>query len=1103
MRLIYLSILSFILLSCGGGSTTTVEAKTTQTPATQAPIETNTSQTSDTNASATLPSEESNLSQPTDDTNETQTLNTIQGRAIDGELVGATVFLDLNLNGVVDSGEPSTLTDSNGSYTLSLTQEVVVHANYINQSALLIAQGGFDLRSKTTFEQQLIANIDGNGTVYITPISTLISHLVELNITLEAARSQVATSFDLPTELITQDPLELLAQGDSRLYIASLSIHQVAKLIRQDSLETNTSYSELALSYQNRSDINASPIETIINDSALDSLCSDDTVVTQIISELENYISQNFSEIDLNNYEESLVQNSIALESALATLELELRKCQTSDINLSRDNSQTLAYQIVATILASVNYTNTTTIQAISELEGIDSSLTRDRLVTILEESGEFEDVLALLTATQTTTNTNAATQEASNDDLVIKVVRNSDWNSGFCEEVSVINNANEAKIWSVELSVAGDIYTLWNANYSYDSATQILSASGVAFNRSVSANSSVSFGYCANKTSNSSSTTTNSSSTSNYSSDNLKVTQNIQSEWNSGYCSDVTITNTSSQDIMWQVEFETAGTITDLWNATYTQDAQTLIVQAVGVEYNRVVQANSSVTIGYCASKSSTDTLPTSTPTQVPTTTPTEVATQTPTATPTETPTQTPTATPTDTPTEVPTQTPTSTPTTQPTPIEASSYQDALDLSMSFYEAQRASGPFERVTWREPIADGDGSDVGVNLNGGWFDAGDHVKFNLPMSYSATMLNWSMIDNPSSYKDIEYAKDQVRYALDYLLRSYDYGTADDPSDDKLYYQVGDGNADHSFWGPPQDVTMERPTSTCSGSEGGCAAVSGSMVAAFASGYLLFKDDNATFANTLLLQAKELYAFAKAYPSDNDYGDAAPFYQLFDDNKDQLAWGAIWLYKATLDSSYLEDAKSYIANKSPTGWVHSWDNVTTGVYLLLAQITDESSYHSAMAQSIEYWINSVAASDGGLRVINEWGSLRYASTEAFIAAKYASIISDASQKSEYLSFATSQIDYILGDNPLNFSYQIGFATSYPLNPHHRAAHDSPTHSIDSPVTNSHTLTGALVGGPRSADDYDYQDDRSDYVRNEVATDYNAGFSAALAQLIATP
>jgi endoglucanase len=52
-----------------------------------------------------------------------------------------------------------------------------------------------------------------------------------------------------------------------------------------------------------------------------------------------------------------------------------------------------------------------------------------------------------------------------------------------------------------------------------------------------------------------------------------------------------------------------------------------------------------------------------------------------------------------------------------------------------------------------------------------------------------------------------------------------------------------------------------------------------------------------------------------------------------------------------------------------------------------------------------------------------------------------------------------------------------------------------------LPNLHTLYGALVGGPDRPNDFSYADVRSDYIRNEVAIDYNAGFSGALAFLSA--
>jgi hypothetical protein len=89
--------------------------------------------------------------------------------------------------------------------------------------------------------------------------------------------------------------------------------------------------------------------------------------------------------------------------------------------------------------------------------------------------------------------------------------------------------------------------------------------------------------------------------------------------------------------------------------------------------------------------------------------------------------------------------------------------------------------------------------------------------------------------------------------------------------------------------------------------------------------------------------------------------------------------------------------------------------------------------------------------------------------------------------------------MLGNNPLQRSYVSGYGNNYPVNPHHRGAHGSTTNDINNPVTNLHVLYGALVGGPDQSDGY--ADDRLDYVKNEVATDYNAGFTSVVASLAA--
>jgi endoglucanase len=108
------------------------------------------------------------------------------------------------------------------------------------------------------------------------------------------------------------------------------------------------------------------------------------------------------------------------------------------------------------------------------------------------------------------------------------------------------------------------------------------------------------------------------------------------------------------------------------------------------------------------------------------------------------------------------------------------------------------------------------------------------------------------------------------------------------------------------------------------------------------------------------------------------------------------------------------------------------------------------------------------------------------------------VPDAKRKL-YYNWAKSQIDYALGNNEQKRSYVCGFGTNPPVKPHHRSMHGPYLDDNGrTPVNSRHVLYGALVGGP--SQDGSYTDDRLDAVRNEVATDYNAGFSSVLAQFV---
>ena len=98
-----------------------------------------------------------------------------------------------------------------------------------------------------------------------------------------------------------------------------------------------------------------------------------------------------------------------------------------------------------------------------------------------------------------------------------------------------------------------------------------------------------------------------------------------------------------------------------------------------------------------------------------------------------------------------------------------------------------------------------------------------------------------------------------------------------------------------------------------------------------------------------------------------------------DYKDELAWAAIWLYKATGETNYLNDARSlYNQCCSSKGWAFSWDSKREGVQLLMYMATNENSYKQVITEYMNDWKNgAVQHTPKGLAWRLEWGPLRYA------------------------------------------------------------------------------------------------------------------------------
>ncbi|OIT19036.1 endoglucanase 24 [Nicotiana attenuata] len=101
--------------------------------------------------------------------------------------------------------------------------------------------------------------------------------------------------------------------------------------------------------------------------------------------------------------------------------------------------------------------------------------------------------------------------------------------------------------------------------------------------------------------------------------------------------------------------------------------------------------------------------------------------------------------------------------------------YTDALTKSILFFEGQRSCylPQDQRMNWQGHSGLGDGWPVNTDLTGGYYDAGDNVKFNPPVAFTTTLLAWSVIKfgqyMPPS--ELRNALVTIRWSTDYLLKT--------------------------------------------------------------------------------------------------------------------------------------------------------------------------------------------------------------------------------------------------------------------------------------------------------------------------------------------
>ncbi|KAL6280578.1 hypothetical protein ACE6H2_017459 [Prunus campanulata] len=471
------------------------------------------------------------------------------------------------------------------------------------------------------------------------------------------------------------------------------------------------------------------------------------------------------------------------------------------------------------------------------------------------------------------------------------------------------------------------------------------------------------------------------------------------------------------------------------------------------------------------------------------------------------------------------------------PLALAGHDYGQALSKSILFFEAQRSGflPNNQRVTWRANSGLYDGKASGVDLVGGYYDAGDNVKFGLPMAFTVTMMSWSIIEygkQMAASGELGHAMEAVKWGTDYFIKAH-------PEPYVLYGEVGDGNTDHYCWQRPEDMTTDRRAYKISPSNPG-SDLAGETAAAMAAASIVFRRSNPAYASELLRHAHQLFDFADKYRGkyDSSISVAQKYYRSISGYNDELLWAAAWLFQATNNQYYL----NYLGNNGDsmggTGWgmtEFGWDVKYSGVQTLVAKFLMQgkagrnTAVFEKYQQKAEYFMCSCIGkgsrnaqkTPGGLIFRQRWNNMQFVTSASFLATVYSDYLTSAGKSlncaagnvapSELLSFAKSQVDYILGDNPRATSYMVGYGNNFPQQVHHRASSivsykkDSSFVScrggyatwFSRKASDPNLLTGAIVGGPDAYDNF--ADQRDNYEQTEPATYNNAPLLGILARL----
>jgi endoglucanase len=455
--------------------------------------------------------------------------------------------------------------------------------------------------------------------------------------------------------------------------------------------------------------------------------------------------------------------------------------------------------------------------------------------------------------------------------------------------------------------------------------------------------------------------------------------------------------------------------------------------------------------------------------------------------------------------------------------------YGGLLSQALHYYKAQR-DGPNvdPTVLAREPshLADQmatvyaipsyatDGSDVlqaaltpsggaAVDVSGGWFDAGDFLKFVETTSYVEAIMLLAVRDHPSDLGPSGLADfyNEASFGIAWLLRMWNDSTQ------TLLYQVGIGdgsstlniNGDHDLWrlpekddtlqvqpGDPQYYLRYRPAFQAAPAGSQVSPnLAGRLAADFALCSQVMRATNSVLANQCLLAGEHVFALANTSPS--QLLTASP-YDYYPETawQDDLELGATELYLALVGAGTppaglpQTDAATYLGQAATwaKAYVSSPFDGTDSLNLYDVSALSHHELFNALAKAGAP--TNLAITQAGL-VSDLMAQVKTASALAdadpfALGTPYGAGGSDAiphalglalsadfyqelSGDSQFEAFGEAQRDYVFGANAWGTSFVVGAGRLFPQCLQHEVANLSGALDGTSPI-----LVGAVVDGP---------------------------------------